>query len=116
MFRTATPASRRALSALLALALAPLALGAAPAAAAECKKVHSHLFLEASAAPGCTSPIALCAGATLVGSLRATTEFVGTSFQPTVDTSATAVVLLTGDNIFHTADGDFFTKDAIVLS
>lgn len=116
MFRTITLASRRTRIALFALALAPLALGATPAEAAQCKKVHSHLFLEASTAPGCTSPIGLCAGATVVGSLRATTEFVGTSFQQTIDTPTSAVVLLTGDNTFHTAEGDFYTKDAIVLS
>jgi len=98
-----------------ALVLAPLA--ALPAAAApHCEKVHSHLFLEASADPGCTSPIGLCASATLRGSLRAETNFIGTSFVSTVDTPVTAVVVLTGDNTFHTAYGDFFTKDSIVLS
>jgi hypothetical protein len=116
MFRNATPVSRRrAFALILGLALVPAA--AAPAAAASnCKKVHSHLFLAASTAPGCTSPIGLCAGATLRGSLKATTEFVGTSFLPTVDTAISAVVVLTGDNTFHTDGGDFYTKDAIVLS
>ncbi|HVF61362.1 MAG TPA: hypothetical protein VNJ70_16255 [Thermoanaerobaculia bacterium] len=99
----------------LVLALAPLA--AAPAAAdASCKRIHAHLFLQADAEPTCGSPIGLCATATLQGSLTANTEFVGTSFLPTVDTATTGVVVLTGDNTFHTDSGDFFTKDAIVLS
>ena len=98
-----------------ALVLAPIA--ALPAAAApHCQKVHSHLLLEASADPGCTSPIGLCASATLRGSLWADTDFIGTSFVSTVDTPVTAVVILTGDNTFHTEHGDFFTKDSIVLS
>lgn len=96
------------------LALSPLA--AAPAAAApQCLKVHSHLFIQAHE-PTCGSPIGLCATATLQGSLTAVTDFVGTSLVPTVDTPATGVVLLTGDNTFHATGGDFFTKDAIVLS
>lgn len=99
------------------LALTFVALAAAPAAAApRCTRVHAHLFIEAEAVPTCGSLIGLCAKATLHGSLKATTDFVGTSFQATVDTPATAVVLLTGDNTFHTTHGDFFTKDAIVLS
>lgn len=101
-------------AAALVLAVSPLA--AAPAVAApQCLKVHSHLFLQANA-PTCGSAIDLCATATVQGSLNAVTDFVGTSFAPTVDTPATGVVLLTGDNTFHTSGGDFFTKDAIVLS
>jgi hypothetical protein len=101
----------------LAAALSAVALASLPAAAApKCTRVHSHLFLEASPDPTCGSPIALCATATLRGSLKADTEFVGTSFVTTVDTPATAVVVLTGDNVFHTTQGDFYTKDAIVLS
>jgi hypothetical protein len=99
----------------LTLALTPLAAGTA-FAAPQCQKVHSHLFLEASTEPGCTSVIGLCATATLQGSLKATTDFIGTSFVATVDTPSTGVVILTGDNVFHTSRGDFFTKDSIVLS
>ena len=99
----------------LALVLAPIA--ALPAAAdPHCEKVHSRLLLEASTDPGCTSPIGLCATATLRGSLKADTDFIGSSFVSTVDTPVTAVVILTGDNTFHTSRGDFFTKDSIVLS
>jgi len=100
-----------------ALFLIALSLIAGPAVAEpQCKKVHSHLFLEADPTPTCGSVIDLCATATVQGSLGATTDFVGTSFVPTVDTEVTAVVVLTGDNTFHTPRGDFFTKDAIVLS
>lgn len=101
---------------VLALTLVLAAVAAPAMAAPHCKRVHSHLFLEAEAVPTCGSPIGLCARATLRGSLKADTEFVGTSFLQTVDTPATAVVVLTGDNTFHTTRGDFFTKDAIVLS
>lgn len=52
----------------------------------------------------------------LRGSLSAHSDFIGTSSVPTVDAAATGVVVLTGDNVFHTADGDFFTKDALVLN
>lgn len=115
MFHNVTTASFSRRILVLVLALAPLA--ASPAAAApNCQKVHSHLFLAASADPDCTSVIGLCAGATLQGSLQATTDFIGTSFVATVDTPATGVVILTGDNVFHTSRGDFFTKDSIVLS
>lgn len=105
------------LARLFALTLVLLPLAAASAAAdADCRRVRSHLTLEADPVPACGSPIGLCAAATLRGSLRATTEFVGTSFVATDDTPATAVVLLTGDNTFHADGGDLFTKDAIVLS
>lgn len=101
--------------ACLLVVLLPLVAGPAFAGPV-CKKVHSHLFIEADPEPTCGSAIDLCAAATLQGSLQATTEFVGTSFVPTVDTAVTAVVLLTGDNTFHTSRGQLFTKDAIVLS
>ena len=115
MFRTETTVSYRRRVCALILALAPLA--AVPAAAdPQCKNVHSHLVIQAEAVPTCGSPIGLCASATLQGSLTAVTDFVGTSFVSTVDTPATGVVVLTGDNTFHTANGDFTTKDAIVLS
>src|SRR5829696_883125 len=55
--------------------------------------------------PCCSAPV------------KATSDFIGTSSVPTVDTAATGVVVLTGDNVFHATDGgDFFTKDAIVLN
>jgi hypothetical protein len=101
-----------ALMMALIAVLAPMSAAAAP----HCKKVHSHLFLEADPTPTCGSAIDLCAGATLQGNLDATSEFVGTGFVVTDDTPVTAVVVLTGDNTFHTSRGDFFTKDAIVLS
>lgn len=57
----------------LAVALSIVSLAAGPAGAAPgCKKVHSHLFLEASQNPTCGSPIGLCAGATLQGASRPT--------------------------------------------
>jgi hypothetical protein len=80
-----------------------------------CHAVHGRLEIVANE-PTCGSPIYLCANAFLHGTIQAYTDFIGTSSVPTVDTAATGVVLLTGDNVFHTNDGDFFTKDAIVLA
>ena len=101
----------------LTLMLLPLAAGTA-AADPQCRRVRSHLVIEADPTPECGSPIFLCATATVWGSLRATTDFVGLSQQVAAETEDGAVlaVQVTGDNAFHTDRGDFFTKDAIVLS
>ncbi|HRC86994.1 MAG TPA: hypothetical protein PK413_15405 [Thermoanaerobaculia bacterium] len=99
-------------------ALLGLGLFASSAATAEplCRKIHGRLLLAASTEPGCTSPIGLCANATLSGSLRGESDFVGSSFVPTVDTGATGVLILTGDNTLHLRGGDLLTKDAVVLA
>lgn len=81
-----------------------------------CRNVHSVVLLQADPTPSCGSRIDLCAAGTLRGSLRGTSEFVGTDSQLTYDFHETGVVLLTGNNTIHTDDGDLFTKDAIVLS
>ena len=101
-----------------AFILAVLALASAGIANADsrCHQVHYRVTLAASADPGCTSPIGLCAIGELFGSVSGNSEFVGTSFVPSVDTGATSVVLLTGDNTIHLRDGDLYTKDAIVLA
>ena len=101
----------------LTLMLLPLAAGTA-AADPQCRRVRSHLVIEADPTPECGSPIFLCATATVWGSLRATTDFVGLSQQVAAETEDGAVlaVQITGDNTFHTERGDFFTKDSIVLS
>ena len=54
----------------------------------------------------------------MVGSLRAVTDFVGLSIRQVEDPNppTVPVVLLLGDNVFHTDRGDFFTKDSVVLS
>lgn len=115
MHEIATIYRYRVLLPLLALGL--LALGASPAAAdPSCRMVHARFFLVAEDPPTCGSPIGLCATVTIQGSIQAVSNFVGTSFIPTVDTGTTGVLGVTGDNTHHTADGAFFTKDAIVLS
>ncbi len=102
---------------LLTSALILVPLTSSPAAAdPNCRKVHGRLFLEAEAVPTCGSPVGLCATATIRGSLKAVGSFVGTSILPTADTPATGVVVVTGDNSYQTDGGQFFTKDAIVLS
>ncbi|HEX9945134.1 MAG TPA: hypothetical protein VGG03_24250 [Thermoanaerobaculia bacterium] len=105
---------RRTAVAALALTFG-LAIGSPAWADPICKAVHSRVDL-AAGDPTCGSAIGLCAGGMLYGNLKGNSEFVGTSFAPSVDTAATGVVLLTGDNTIHTQDGDIFTKDAIVLA
>ncbi|MFL6193178.1 MAG: hypothetical protein ACJ75H_03325 [Thermoanaerobaculia bacterium] len=98
-------------AAVLSLTLAATAAWAEPG----CKMVHSRVDLTANA-PTCGSAIGLCASGVLKGGLQAHSEFIGTSAVPTVDTPATGVLVLTGDNTIHTDDGDLFTKDTIVLA
>lgn len=99
-----------------AFAVLAFAFALAPASADPvCHAVHGRLEIVANE-PTCGSAIYLCANAYLHGTIQAHTDFVGTSSVPTVDTPATGVVVLTGDNVFHTNDGDFYTKDAIVLA
>jgi len=108
--------AKRAVIAASAVTVLAIASGGA-IAASTCKKVNGKLSLQPVTPPGpaCTSPIGLCATASLSGDLAGNSEFTGTSLTPTVDTPTTAVVLLTGDNLIHTNDGDLMTKDAIVL-
>ncbi len=105
---------RRAAVAALALALG-LAAGGAAWADPSCHAIHGSVSLGNAEGP-CDSIIGLCAGGELRGVLRGTSEFVGTGLAPNVDTAATSVVTLTGDNVIHLRDGDLFTKDAIVLA
>lgn len=105
--------ARRAAFSFALLALASTGLAHADS---RCHRVHYRVTLAASADPGCTSPIGLCATGQLRGSVSGDSEFIGTSFVQSVDTAATSVVLLTGDNTIHLRHGDLYTKDAIVLA
>jgi hypothetical protein len=101
---------------LTVLALASgLFLGSPASADPICQAVHGRVDLTVSAEP-CGSATGLCATGVLYGAIQANSEFTGTSAVPTVDTAATGVLVLTGDNVIHTRDGDLLTKDAIVLS
>lgn len=102
---------------IVAALLLTSAVAGAPAWADPlCKAVHGRLTLEVVTDGSCTSSTGLCATGTYYGGLQAHSEFVGSSLAPNVDTAATGVVLLTGDNVIHTRDGDLLTKDAIVLA
>lgn len=102
--------------AALALALALGLLGGTAAwAEPGCRALHGSISLAVAEGP-CDSGIALCATGELRGVLNGNSEFVGTSATPNVDTSSTAVITLTGDNVIHLRDGDLYTKDAIVLA
>lgn len=98
-----------------AVLAATFALAAPTFADPVCHAVHGRVEIIANE-PTCGSPIFLCANAYLHGTIQAHTDFIGTSSVATVDTPATGVVVVTGDNVFHTNDGDFYTKDAIVLA
>lgn len=100
----------------LSFALFSLAAASVAHADSRCHRVHYRVTLAASADPGCTSPIGLCATGELRGSVSGTSDFIGTSFVTTVDTAATSTVVLTGDNVIHLRGGDLYTKDAIVLA
>ncbi|HKV07185.1 MAG TPA: hypothetical protein VJ725_03540 [Thermoanaerobaculia bacterium] len=96
---------------LLTLGLTTIPASATPV----CQAVHGRVEI-AAYEPTCGSAIALCAHAMLHGTIKATSDFIGTGAVPTADTPTTGVLTLTGDNVFHTTDGDFFTKDAILLN
>lgn len=97
------------------LALSLLAVGTA-GADPTCRTVQSVVTLTTFAPTACDSEIDFCAGGVLHGSLKGNSEFTGTSFDGTVDTGMTGVVVLTGNNVIHTSRGDVYTKDAIVLA
>lgn len=105
---------RRAAVAALALSLGLMAGGAAWAEPS-CRAIHGSVSLGLAAGP-CNSIVGLCATGELRGVLRGNSQFIGTSLVPNVDTVSTSVVTLTGDNVIHLADGDLFTRDAIVLA
>ena len=100
---------------ILTLVVASAAALGGGKAAADCKKVSGKLFLQPVTGPACLSPVGVCAALEYGGDLKGTADFTGSSLIPTADTPTTGVVLLTGDNVIHTPDGDLFTKDAITL-
>ncbi|HEV8578723.1 MAG TPA: hypothetical protein VGX68_06525 [Thermoanaerobaculia bacterium] len=102
--------------AVASLALFGFAAAQPAAADPNCKQLHGWVSIAITGDPSCTAPGGLCAIATFHGALRGEGNFVATSLTPNVDTPVTAVVLVTGDNQIHTADGDLFTKDAIVFN
>ena len=106
---------RRSLPAAAAVLVLTFVLTGVATASQQCRPVFSRVDLAVSAGP-CDSAIGLCAGGVLQGTLNARSSFVGTGSVPTVDTGATGVVVVTGDNTIHARGGDLFTKDAIVLA
>ena len=99
---------------LAALALVLLATGTA-GADASCRTGAGRFSLTALTGPDCTSPVGICARGSYLGPVLGSADFIATTLVPTVDTPATGVVLLTGDNSFDLRDGTLLTKDAIVL-
>lgn len=98
-----------------ATALALILAAGQVTATSTCKKINGAFTLQPVSGPTCTSPVGICATGVFKGDIKGNSEFTGTSLVRTVDTATTAVILLTGDNVIHTADGDLMTKDAIVL-
>lgn len=101
---------------IVGLAIAALFLVSGLAtASSKCQTVEGKFVLQPVSEPECSSAVNICATGSYKGGLKGKSKFTGTSLIPTADTPSTAVVLLTGDNIIHTDQGDLFTKDAIVL-
>lgn len=99
-----------------ALALALVLLGGTAAwAEPGCRPVHGTFTLAAAEGP-CDSVIGLCATGEWLGVLNGSSEFIGTSAAPNIDTAVTAVITVTGDNVIHLRDGDVYTKDAIAFT
>lgn len=100
-----------------AFAFALLLAAAGPAAAdPACRTLHGWFEVQITGGPDCESPIDLCGTVKWQGSLRADSAFIATSLITTDDTPATGVVVVTGDNVLVTTDGEIFTKDAILLA
>jgi hypothetical protein len=77
-----------------------------------CERVRGSFELTTFPCPN--SP-ALCGSVDWRGSLEGTSSFTSTSQVETVDTPATSVVLVTGDNLLSLSGGTISTKDAIVF-
>lgn len=92
---------------LTAVALCLLAAGTA-VADPNCLQVQSRFSLEVVQCEAGT-----CAVGEYHGSLQGESEFTATSFGEIE--AAPTMSLLTGENTIHTASGDIYTQDAIVL-
>src|SRR5262249_37723596 len=102
--------------AVLAVSIVIMLTSASGAIAApKCRKVSGSFTLQAITGPTCLSSVGICAAGFYKGDVAGNSTFIGTSLIQTIDTPTTAVVLLTGDNLIQTKDGDLMTKDAIVL-
>ncbi|MCG3211222.1 MAG: hypothetical protein FOGNACKC_04861 [Anaerolineae bacterium] len=71
-------------------------------ASSNCRKVNGKLVLNADTTGAYR------------GDIKGTSAFTADGFPS--DTGVEGVVLLTGSNAIHTADGDLMTRDAIVLN
>jgi hypothetical protein len=80
-----------------------------------CRKVSGKFTLQSVTGPACLSSVQVCATGEYTGDITGRSLFIGTSLTPTVDTPATGVILLTGDNRIVSSRGTLLTKDAIVL-
>lgn len=107
--------NRYLLAASLFAAMTMTAEVSATPPAEHCFHVQGRVTLTPTDPLSCGSDIFVCAVGELRGTLHASSEFVGTSFEPTIDVEDTGAALLTGDNAIHTAGGTLYTKDAVVL-
>ncbi|MBI5669369.1 MAG: hypothetical protein HZC41_15300 [Chloroflexi bacterium] len=84
-------------------------------AAPDCKTVNGSFVLQTVTGPACTSPVGICTTGVYKGGIKGNSSFTGTSLIPTADTPTTSVLILTGDNLIETPNGNLLTKDAIVF-
>lgn len=78
-----------------------------------CKPVRGTFELSTSSCSA--APAGLCGEVVWHGSLEAKSSFIATAQIATADTSATNVVLVTGDNSLVVRGGSLNTKDAVVF-
>jgi hypothetical protein len=99
-----------------ALVLALTLLGGAAAwAEPQCQPLHGVVRVT-EVFDNCASPIGLCLAGEFRGVLNGSSDIVATTAAPTVDTAATGVLSVTGDNTIHLEDGDLSTKDTVIFA
>lgn len=103
---TSIPAPRNVLRPRMGFCLA-LTIGAlfSMPAQAECNNVNGHFTEQALGPPACNSPVGVCTQGTYSGALRGDFVTVVSTFNPTADTTVTAVAVFTADSTLTTRIG-----------
>jgi hypothetical protein len=96
----------------LLFATLPVSAHACPEDPSKCHTVRGTFELTTFT---CSAPAGLCGSVVWHGSLEGTSSFTATSQLTSVDTPATSVVLITGDNLLNLPGGTLSTKDAVVI-
>ena len=92
--------------------LVAVAGGAASAAPAS---VNGHFEVQTASGPDCASTVGVCLSGTVTGRIKGTFSVSATSVTATADTPTTAAVVVTGDAVVGTGEGDVLCKLAGTL-